>query len=104
MGQDHNTNHVFSDFANDEEYQDLIELFVNSIPDKINQIKQFHQDKDFEKLKFLSHQLKGAAGGFGFPKLTDIAEDLELVCINKSTDKLDEKVDTLLKYLSSISK
>ena len=37
----------------------------------------FAQAKDFNRLKMLAHQLKGAAGGYGFPALTEAARKVE---------------------------
>lgn len=94
---------VYSEFTNDEEFRELIEMFVNSIPRKREQLSTFHQSQDIEHLQRIAHQLKGAGGGYGFPGLTEVAASLENCCKCNSVENLDEKVDELLEYLYRIT-
>lgn len=40
------------------------------------------QEGLFPSLRALAHQIKGAAGGYGFPSITDLAAHLEVACID----------------------
>jgi histidine phosphotransfer protein HptB len=103
MNQEEAKYAIYSEFADDEEFQELIELFVNAIPHKREQLSLFHNSNDIEHLQRIAHQLKGAAGGYGFPGLTDVSASLESACKNNSLEDLDEKVNELLEYLFRIS-
>lgn len=68
---------IISHLADDPDLADLVELFVEELPQRINAIEKTITEQDFEGLKRLAHQLKGAAGGYGFPTITDAARTLE---------------------------
>jgi len=57
----------------------LVEKFVTGLDDRLAAIKKAVEEEDIKQLKMLSHQLKGAAGGFGFPNISRVAADLEHV-------------------------
>jgi|GEM_PF-2677703 len=61
----------------DPDMTDLVEMFVQELPDKIAALQQATSDQDLTQLAGLAHQLKGAAGGYGFPSITDAAKALE---------------------------
>jgi len=89
---------LLSDFADDPEMAELLEGFVTELPDRIYQIEKAAQEKDLASLASLAHQLKGAAGGYGFSPITEAAraverqakEELELEQIRTSVDSLKE--------------
>jgi HPt (histidine-containing phosphotransfer) domain-containing protein len=72
-----NANYVYSSLANDPDYEDLIELFVEEMPDRINAMETQAQSRDWSQLTRTAHQLKGAAGSYGFDTITPYAERLE---------------------------
>jgi len=55
----------------------LVVTFVSKLGERCDAIRAAIDAKDFETLKRLAHQLKGAAGGYGFPAITDAAAALE---------------------------
>lgn len=68
---------LVSDLAGDADLTDLIEEFVGGLTTRVQTLEQACAGGDFERLAQLAHQLKGAAGGYGFPSLTELAADLE---------------------------
>jgi len=55
----------------------LVERFVNGLTQRIEAIQQALADEDRKQLRLLAHQLKGAAGGYGYPQLSQLAGSLE---------------------------
>jgi len=70
-------NVLVSELANDAGMVELVEMFVNELPDKVAAIKKAMEDQDFEALRALAHQLKGSGGGYGFPAITKAAAEIE---------------------------
>lgn len=68
---------LVSAFAGDSEMEELVDMFVAELPDRIQAIQQSLTQNDFDALVRLAHQLKGAAGGYGFPAITDAAKVVE---------------------------
>ena len=68
---------ILSDFADDVEMQELIQLFVSEMPERISEMQRAYEDADFESVKRVAHQLKGACAGYGFSMIGDAAAALE---------------------------
>jgi len=69
--------HLSSNLANDAELRDLIAGFVAGLPAQVAALRSAADKDDREQLSRLVHQLKGAAGGYGFPSISDAARALE---------------------------
>jgi len=74
------TEALISSFADDEDMLELVEMFVEELPSRAKSIESALNEQDLATLKSLAHQLKGAAGGYGFPAITEMARDLEETC------------------------
>jgi HPt (histidine-containing phosphotransfer) domain-containing protein len=68
---------LLSEFANDPEMAELIESFTCELPERVRAILAAAREGRVSDLKRLSHQLKGAAGGYGFPTLGEAAGRVE---------------------------
>jgi len=68
---------IFSTFADEPDMQVLVEMFVAEVPNKINAFEAHASTRNWPKLKQLSHQLKGSAGGYGFDAVTPLVQRLE---------------------------
>ncbi len=66
-----------SEFAHDPDVADLIPAFLASLPGQLAEMREALQHGDFERLTRLSHQLKGAGGGYGYPTITNAAGRVE---------------------------
>ena len=78
---------LISDFANDAEMLELLDLFVGEMSGRIHDIDAAIAADDLTELARLAHQLKGAGGGYGFPTITESAATLEQLA--KSADDRD---------------
>src|SRR5262249_50749298 len=55
----------------------LVETFLARLDDRVSAIRSAAEAQDRALLKDLAHQLKGAAGGYGFPQISERAKILE---------------------------
>ncbi len=68
---------VISEFATDPDMAELVELFISELPARVNALNQAWNGKKVTELTRLSHQLKGASAGYGFPTIGQAAGTLE---------------------------
>lgn len=68
---------VFSSFADDPVMGELVELYVSEMPERIAALEEAFAAGDLGALQRLAHQMKGAAGSYGFDGLTSVARTLE---------------------------
>ena len=66
-----------SEFADDPEMMELIETFVEKLPEKVQLMRAALTHRQLGELQRLAHQLKGAGGSYGYPALTDVAKRIE---------------------------
>ena len=86
----------------DIELKDLIPNFLKNRAVEINSLKESIISSDFEAIKFLSHSLKGTAGGYGFDYMSLLAEKIELADIDKSSDKIYDLIMQLEEHFNNI--
>jgi HPt (histidine-containing phosphotransfer) domain-containing protein len=87
---------VRSTLSDDPEIRDLIGRFVTKMPGYADSLEAAASDHD--ELRSLAHQLKGAAGGYGFTIVTEAAGALEaeLRTSQPSKDRIRDHLDTLI--------
>ncbi len=66
-----------SSLASDPDLSELVALFVEEMPDRVRDLQTQFQLSDWDQLARLAHQLKGAAGSYGFDQITPFAAALE---------------------------
>ena len=83
--------------AIDQELQQLINGFINRLPDAVREITTHYRQKKWQELSISSHRLKGAGGAFGFPELSEISgKIMEQVRHSRGADVPDAVQDTYL--------
>jgi HPt (histidine-containing phosphotransfer) domain-containing protein len=68
---------IYSKLAADPILMDLIAEFVAELPTRAVRLRRHLGDQDWTALKRTAHQLKGAAGSYGFDAITPVASRLE---------------------------
>ena len=68
---------IYSSFANDPDLSELADLFASEMPGRIAELRRHFEAADWESLGRMAHQLKGAAGSYGFGPITPGAARLE---------------------------
>lgn len=71
------TEPIYSSLATDPVLGEIVQMFVDEIPDRIGTLKLQATAKDWDGLGRTAHQLKGALGSHGFHECTPAAKMLE---------------------------
>jgi|SRR4051812_2071887 HPt (histidine-containing phosphotransfer) domain-containing protein len=71
---------IYSALAIDPDMAELVALFVAELPSRVDAIRQAATPNDWNEVRLLAHQLKGAGGSYGFPQITAAAAELERAC------------------------
>lgn len=71
------TEPIYSTLTDDEELLELVELFVSELPERTGRLEELLSRGDLGEVGRLAHQLKGAAGSYGFDEVTPYAARLE---------------------------
>ena len=87
-----------SEFAGDADMTELIEYFVSELGDRTQTLADAFEAGNLAQIRSIAHQLKGAAGGYGFAAISATAAELEhaLKAGEPETSALAEKVEALL--------
>jgi len=93
---------IRSSFSDDEDMFELIEMFVEDAPDKIQRLQYAIDTQDIEAVRVFAHQLKGSAASYGFEALTDLARQLEANAIREDFPDVLECGQCVIGFLSSI--
>lgn len=70
---------LYSEFAEDPEMAELLELYAVGLEESITKLKDALEAGNIDDARRLAHQLKGSGGGYGFAAITAAAADLEAV-------------------------
>jgi histidine phosphotransfer protein HptB len=90
------TDFVYSNLAADPDWGELVDLFVQEMPDRIAALETHAQNRDWEQLHRMAHQLKGSAGSYGFETITPYAARLA------SAAKNGQQEDAILSSLNEL--
>ena len=77
MEQPMNTGFIYSALAADPDLGELVGMFVDEMSDRINALETQARSRDWQQLAQTVHQIKGAAGSYGFNAITPYAVRLE---------------------------
>jgi signal transduction histidine kinase/CheY-like chemotaxis protein/GGDEF domain-containing protein len=88
---------MISALADNEKFRAVLEKFVARLPHRVEEIQRLLNAQDMDQLVRAVHQLKGAAGGYGFPDITLAAGRTEdLIKRAEDLSAISEQVDQLL--------
>lgn len=93
----HNADVLVSELADEEDMIDIVEMFVDELPDRVSEIERLVSEENLEELARRAHQLKGSAGGYGFPAITVAAKVLE------SGAKAAEGIESLRRQVDDLA-
>ena len=68
---------LYSDLSSDPDLKEIVELFVDEMPSRISTLLTQIENNDLDGLKQTAHQLKGAAGSYGFSTISPQAGEVE---------------------------
>jgi HPt (histidine-containing phosphotransfer) domain-containing protein len=68
---------LVSTMRNEPEMRELLDQFVRGLPARVERLTALLQQNDLKELRSVVHQLKGAGGGYGFDRITELAASAE---------------------------
>jgi HPt (histidine-containing phosphotransfer) domain-containing protein len=71
------TEPLYSALGDDPDLREIVEMFVEEMPDRTSHLLDRMNAGDWEGLRRVAHQLKGAAGSYGFEPITRSAAGVE---------------------------
>ncbi len=69
--------YVYSNLALDPDLGELVEMFVDEMPERVEKLQDCWDRADLDGLGRVAHQFKGAAGSYGFEELTPFLQRLD---------------------------
>ncbi|MEX0818987.1 MAG: Hpt domain-containing protein, partial [Pirellulaceae bacterium] len=69
--------YVYSTLGLDPDLGDLVEMFVDEMPERVARLRACWDNGDMNGLERAAHQFKGAAGSYGFEELTPDLQRLD---------------------------
>lgn len=72
------TTPLYSNLSDDPDLSGIVAIFVEEMPDRVAAIERAFEAANWDIVQRLAHQMKGAAGSYGFDQVTPYAWRLEL--------------------------
>ncbi len=95
--EDGEDDRLISEFANDADMVEIIEMFLDGLEERVTSLDAVYGASDLNQLGSIAHQLKGAAGGYGYPIISRLACDVErLAKAGEADDVLRSTLDRLV--------
>lgn len=79
----------------DPDLIDLIDRFILRLPSMLLAITKAHDEKEWETFSSLIHQMKGVGGNYGYPMLTTLSIDIEVLAKEEKFSDVKNKLDEL---------
>ena len=88
---------IFSPLAEDRDLADIVEMFVQEMPERTAKLLDRFSESDWEGLRRAAHQLKGAAGSYGFAPISPAAARLEdKIVQSQPEEEIGQALDELI--------
>jgi HPt (histidine-containing phosphotransfer) domain-containing protein len=96
-------NFVYSEFGTDPDLAELVEIFVEGMPQRIATLNEQLAGSQWEALSRTAHQLKGSAGSYGFGQVTPLAARLEVEARQaQAPDRIRDAAERLIDLCSRL--
>ena len=86
----------------DPDLEDLIPGFFQNRQKDIQRLSEALEKGDFETIRIIGHSMKGAGGGYGFDRVTDLGAIIEQAAPAQDRERISEAVAELADYMSRI--
>ncbi len=94
---------VQSQFSGDPDFRELLQEFAVAMPARRDGFSMRIRSGAYDLLRMRAHQLKGAGGGFGFPRLSELAFRTGESCQEDDPAKIAETLEQVVGYLNRIT-
>lgn len=86
----------------DKDLELIVMRFLGRKRGEVPQLRASVQARDFEAIRRLGHDLKGAGEGFGFSYLSAVGAKLERSATERDEKTILEQIDAMDHYLASV--
>ena len=86
----------------DSEIEDLVPGYLENRRKDIITIRSALEHSDFDTIRVIGHSMKGSGGGYGFDKITEIGNSIELAAKESNHKNIVKFLDELWVYLERI--
>jgi HPt (histidine-containing phosphotransfer) domain-containing protein len=86
----------------DPDLEDLIPMFLDNRRKDVKVLTGALAGGDFEKIRFVGHDMKGAGGGYGFRGISEIGSRLEEAAKNGDHATIEDCIHDLSDYLRRV--
>ncbi len=86
----------------DYELKDIVQFFMECRRKEIPELRNALQCKNFSVIARIAHNIKGAGGGYGFDKISDLGESIEDAAASLNDSVVDNKLTELAHYLDQV--
>lgn len=90
--------------AEDPEILELVELFVQALPGKIQSISEACTLANWDDVRAVSHDVKGSAGSYGYPSLSALAATIERHAKEKDVADIPALIDKLAAMIEAVQR
>ncbi len=80
----------------EEDLTELLEAFIQTLPEETTVIKNAHENHDWKKVEFMAHKMKGGCLSVGLDRLTIACQFLERYARAGYSDKLEKLYEQML--------
>lgn len=95
---------IYSVYQAEDDFRELLEDFFEAAQERRDVLQASFAAGELSRVRTQAHQLKGAGGGYGFERLSELASDLEHACQqpNPRIEEIAPLLDDVVDYLSRI--
>ncbi len=86
----------------DPDLEDLIPGFLNNRVNDVETIRSQLDSGNLDEIRILGHSMKGAGGGYGFDRITEIGDVIETAAVAGDLEVIRDAVDQLADYLARV--
>jgi len=86
----------------EKDLEQLVTRFLGRKQAELTQLRQALASADYETVRRLGHDLKGAGEGFGFPELSILGAKLELAAKAHDSEQIASHTATMERYLARL--
>jgi len=92
-----------SNRADDQKHAAILERFVQRLPNRVAELTRLMDEENLIQLEQAVHKLKGAAGGYGFPQITEAATRAEQAIRGQAElQTIVQEISNLVRLISRV--
>jgi CheY-like chemotaxis protein/HPt (histidine-containing phosphotransfer) domain-containing protein len=82
--------------------EEAIPLFLESTREDLEALSRFLDERDYSKIRFIGHDLKGSGAGYGFDPISAIGKTIEEAAKISDGDEILRQIAALTHYLDRV--